>query len=79
MHWAEVNFTFYFLSGADLSALVRESAMIALSKYLKSSLPPEKAEISMEHVLEALNKIKPSVSKEQAAVYKKLFLMGGHA
>lgn len=53
--------------------------MVALNKYLRSLQLPETAEIDMEHVLEALDKVKPSVSKEQAAAYEKLFLMGGHA
>ena len=53
-------------TGADLEALARESAMIALRESKEAKF------VKAEHFEEALKKIKPSVSKPLIDVYKKI-------
>jgi len=53
-------------TGADLEALVREAAMLALREDMSSK------EVKKKHFDEALKKIKPSVTKSTLDVYKKL-------
>ena len=53
-------------TGADLEALVREAAMLALRENLNSK------EVKKKHFDEALKKIKPSVTKSTLDVYKKV-------
>ncbi|MEM3091582.1 MAG: CDC48 family AAA ATPase [Candidatus Pacearchaeota archaeon] len=53
-------------TGADLEALVREAAMIALRENKDAKY------VSVEHFEEAMKKIKPSVSKPLLEVYKKI-------
>ena len=53
-------------TGADLEALARESAMIALRESKEAKF------VKLEHFEEALKKIKPSVSKPLIDVYKKI-------
>ncbi len=52
--------------GADIESLVREAALAALRKDMKSST------VSMEDFEEAFLKVKPSVSEETAKRYKKI-------
>lgn len=53
-------------TGADLEALVREAAMLALRE------SKEAKQVRKKHFIEALKKIKPSVSKPTLEVYKKI-------
>jgi len=53
-------------TGADLEALTRESAMLALRKDIESN------EVHKEHFDEALKKIRPSISKTSIETYKKI-------
>ncbi len=53
-------------TGADLEALVREAAMLALRESIDSK------EVNKKHFEEALKKIKPSVTKATIDVYKKV-------
>ena len=53
-------------SGADLEALVREAAMLALRENMNSE------EVTNRHFLEAIKKVRASVSKGTVEVYKKI-------
>jgi transitional endoplasmic reticulum ATPase len=53
-------------TGADLEALTREAAMIALRENMEAK------EVSKKHFEEALNKVKPSVTKQSIVTYKKI-------
>jgi len=53
-------------TGADLEALVREAAMLALRESIGSK------EVKKKHFEEALRKIKPSVTKATLDVYKRV-------
>ncbi|MBT4257637.1 CDC48 family AAA ATPase [archaeon] len=53
-------------TGADLEALSREAAMIALRENLKSEV------VTKKHFTKALTKIKSSVTKETLEAYKKI-------
>ena len=53
-------------TGADMEALVREAAMLALRENISSQ------EVTKKHFIEALDKIKPSVSESSIKVYKKV-------
>ena len=53
-------------TGADVEALVREAAMLALRENRDSK------EVKMKHFDEAILKIKPSVTKGTIEVYKKI-------
>ena len=53
-------------TGADMEALVREAAMLALRE------SKDAKEVNKKHFTEALNKIKPSVNKSTINVYKQV-------
>ncbi len=53
-------------TGADIEALVREAAMVALRLDMNSS------EVSKKHFEEAKKKVKPSVTKQSIEIYKKI-------
>lgn len=53
-------------AGADIEAICREAAILALRKDIKAK------EVSMDHFEEALEKVKPSVTKEVEAAYAAL-------
>ncbi|MFW6282572.1 MAG: CDC48 family AAA ATPase [Minisyncoccales bacterium] len=53
-------------TGADIEGLIRESAMLALRESIDSK------EVKKKHFIEALNKVKPSVSDNTIKVYKKV-------
>lgn len=53
-------------TGADLEALAREAAMLALRE------SKEAKQVKKKHFMEALKKIRPSVSKPTLEVYKKI-------
>jgi len=53
-------------TGADLDALVREAAMIALREDINST------EVNKKHFDEAMKKINPSVTKKSIEIYKKM-------
>lgn len=53
-------------TGADLEALAREAAMLALRESIDSKF------VRKKHFQEALKKVKPSVSKPTIEVYKKI-------
>ena len=54
-------------SGADLSALIRESALCAIKEIMHNhnNLPVDGAKVEIRHVEEALGNIKPSVKPNQ--------------
>ena len=75
------------LSGADIASVVREAAMIAMHADLKKCLDNKEnkffdekndgneeigAVLLEEHFMKALEKVKPSISDRDHAVYKKL-------
>ncbi len=53
-------------TGADLEALAREAAMLALRE------APDAKSVQKKHFEEALNKVRPSVTKSTLEVYKKM-------
>jgi transitional endoplasmic reticulum ATPase len=53
-------------TGADIEALVREAAMIALREDIQSK------EVTKKHFEDAIKKIKPSVTKQYIETYKKI-------
>ena len=65
-----------FSSGADLTALVREAAILALREHMQLTMSPlqsnqsdcsitaDSCVVSMQHFTTALKKIKPSVSQK---------------
>jgi transitional endoplasmic reticulum ATPase len=53
-------------TGADVEALVREAAMVALRESMDAK------EVKKKHFDEAMNKIKPSVTKQSLVTYKKI-------
>jgi transitional endoplasmic reticulum ATPase len=53
-------------TGADLEALVREAAMLALRESLEAK------QVTKKHFDEALKKVRPSVNKSTIEVYKKV-------
>jgi ribosome biogenesis ATPase len=57
-------------SGADLAGLVREAAMMALRERLKESeSEPPTVTVSHQHFLQALSRVRPSVSKADQKLY----------
>ncbi len=65
--------------GADIEAVCREAAMIAIRKYINGSMSPEEAkkaagsiQITMKDFEAAIKKIKPSASRESMKAYEKL-------
>ncbi len=52
-------------NGADIEALVREAAMLALREDIKAK------QVKKKHFMDALNKVKPSVSESTIKVYKR--------
>lgn len=72
------------LSGADLAALVREACMVALRERIhvhstghesiENQPPPEQSPLGVgkRHFLAAFQKVKPSVSKKDQALYGKM-------
>jgi SpoVK/Ycf46/Vps4 family AAA+-type ATPase len=53
-------------AGADLESLVREAAMLALRESMEAK------EVTMKHFNEALQKVPPSVSKNENERYQKI-------
>ena len=53
-------------TGADIEAVVREAGMLALREDMNCK------QVKKEHFIEALNKIKPSITKSTIEVYKKV-------
>jgi len=53
-------------TGADIEAFVREAALLALREDLGST------EVKKKHFIEALNKVKPSISDSTIKIYKKV-------
>ena len=53
-------------TGADMEALTRESALLALRENVDAKI------VTKRHFEEAFKKIKPSVSKPTIEVYKKM-------
>ena len=53
-------------TGADLEALVREAGMLALREDIESK------EVTKKHFTSAMDKVRPSVSKEDQARYKQI-------
>jgi transitional endoplasmic reticulum ATPase len=56
-------------SGADLEALVREASILALREAIESGKEPK--EVSKRHFEAALEKVKPSITKEMIEFYKR--------
>ena len=62
---------YYYLliSGADLSALVREASEFALKEFIKNPIP-ENEVVRLKHFELAFQKIKPSVSQKVRLILK---------
>jgi transitional endoplasmic reticulum ATPase len=65
--------------GADIEAVCREAAMMAIRDYISGNMSPEEAKakaadirITMKHFDAALKKIKPSASRESMKQYERL-------
>jgi len=58
-HFLEILF-----SGADLAALIREAAEIAMTEHISKSLPTEDACVHQSHINRAFSKMLPSVSEK---------------
>ncbi len=61
-------------TGADIEAVCNEATMLAIREYIKSGGDPENpksAKIEMQHLEEALRKIKP-LSKEEREMYERM-------
>lgn len=56
-------------SGADLSALIREAAVIALAKHLDNTDPSLKITVKQVDFEDAFRKVFPSVSEEEERKY----------
>ena len=65
--------------GADIEAVCREAAMLAIREYITPNMSPEEArknagtiQIRMKHFQEALKKVRPTVSRDVAQRYERL-------
>ncbi|MEM0324453.1 MAG: CDC48 family AAA ATPase [Candidatus Aenigmatarchaeota archaeon] len=58
-------------SGADLEAICKEAAILALREAIEKKIEPEKMLIKAIHFEKALEIVKPSISKEMIEFYKK--------
>lgn len=56
-------------TGADLAALVREAGLLAIKDAIQRSLPADQVVTSAEHFVNALKKVKPSVSQDMIQFY----------
>ncbi|MET1125190.1 MAG: CDC48 family AAA ATPase, partial [Archaeoglobaceae archaeon] len=66
-------------TGADIEAVCREAAMLAIREHIKSGMSREEARevakrirITKKHFEEALKKVKPSLTKEDLERYEKI-------
>lgn len=59
-------------TGADIAAVCREAAMMAIRESLASSDKPSVKKVEMRHFIEALKKVPPSLSREDIEMYEKL-------
>ncbi len=59
-------------TGADLEAVAREAAMIALREAFKKHGKPQAVEVHMEHFLKALKAIQPSLTPEDVRRYERI-------
>jgi transitional endoplasmic reticulum ATPase len=65
--------------GADIEAVCREAAMLAIREYIAPDMTPEDArknagtiQIKMKHFEDALKKVRPTVSRDVARRYEQL-------
>jgi transitional endoplasmic reticulum ATPase len=65
--------------GADIEAVCREAAMLAIREYITPDMSPEEArknagtiQIRMKHFQDALKKVRPTVSRDVAQRYERL-------
>jgi transitional endoplasmic reticulum ATPase len=65
--------------GADIEAVCREAAMLAIREYITPDMSPEEAKknadgirIKMKHFRDALKKVRPTVSRDVAQRYERL-------
>ncbi len=65
--------------GADIEAVCREAAMLAIREYITPDMSPEEArknagtiQIRMKHFQDALKKVRPTVSRDVAQRYEQL-------
>ena len=59
-------------TGADLEAVAREAAMIAVREAFKQKGKPEATVVKMEHFLKALKAVQPSLTPEDIRRYERL-------
>jgi len=59
-------------TGADLEAVAREAAMIAVRETFKKTGKPKPTEVRMEHFLKALKAVQPSLTPEDIKRYERL-------
>ena len=59
-------------TGADIAAVCKEAAMLALRETFSRTSSLQVSSVEMRHFLEALNKIPPSLSRSEIEIYDKL-------
>ncbi len=61
--------TEYYTGGADIAALVKEAAMLALREAINNK-EPHAREVTMKHFEEALTRVQPSLTSEIVKHYE---------
>uniref|UniRef100_A0A7C2BLN8 AAA family ATPase n=1 Tax=Thermosphaera aggregans TaxID=54254 RepID=A0A7C2BLN8_9CREN len=59
-------------TGADIAAVCREAAMMAIRESIGEGDKPSVKKVEMRHFVEALKKVPPSLSKEDIEMYERL-------
>lgn len=59
-------------TGADIAAICREAAMMALRDMYRKTGRLEKVKVGMDYFLQALNKVPPSLSRTDIEIYERL-------
>jgi transitional endoplasmic reticulum ATPase len=60
-------------TGADIAALVREAGLVALREGLRKGMRAEELKVNWAHFMEAMRKVKPSVTQEMTQFYASWF------
>ncbi|MEM5882281.1 MAG: AAA family ATPase, partial [Candidatus Aenigmatarchaeota archaeon] len=58
-------------TGADLEAICKEAAIMALREFMEKKIEPEKMVVKTIHFEKALEIVKPSITKEMVEFYKR--------
>ncbi|GGT93964.1 AAA family ATPase [Sulfodiicoccus acidiphilus] len=60
-------------TGADIAALVREAGLVALREGLRKGIRAEDLKVNWTHFMEAMRKVKPSITQEMTQFYASWF------